>query len=62
MYIRKPGSCLNKEYDIFEVIPEGGIVWRCGPFTLETAQIVLLDFGQRSRNQFFAMYVADKEM
>lgn len=58
----KVGGGLNTEYDIFEVIPDGGTVWRAGPFELDAARIALQKFGKTSSNQFFAMDVISKQI
>jgi hypothetical protein len=53
---------LEIEYDIFEVMPDGGVAWRVGGLSLGTAEVTILELGQRSSNEFFAIHVPSQEI
>jgi hypothetical protein len=53
---------LNRDYDIFEVCPNGDMIWRVCVAGLENARLKLEELGKLSSNQFFATHTPTKEI
>jgi hypothetical protein len=53
---------VEREFDIFEVMSDGSAVWRAGGLSLGTVEVTILEFGQKSRHEFFAMHLPTKEI
>lgn len=53
---------MDREYDIFEVFPNGDILWRACITGLNNARLKLEDMGKQSSNQFFAAHTPTKEV
>ena len=52
---------MNREYDIFEKLPDGTVLWHTLIQGLENALASLRDLGGQSPNEFFAMHTPTKE-
>lgn len=53
---------MDREYDIFEVHPNGDLLWRECVGGLENARLKVAMLGQRSSNQFFATHTPTQEI
>jgi hypothetical protein len=53
---------VDREYDIFEVHPNGDLLWRECVFGLENARRKVAALGQHSKNQFFATHTPTQEI
>jgi hypothetical protein len=51
---------MNREYDLFEELPDGSILWRAVAQGLESALAKLKELGSISPNQHFAMHTPTK--
>jgi hypothetical protein len=57
------GSALmNRDYDIFEKLPGGDVVWRAFVPGLENARAKLQNLAKNSENEFFAIHTPTKEI
>jgi hypothetical protein len=56
------GKAMNREYDIFERLPDGRIFWRDFVVGLETARSKLGELGSSSKNEFFAIHTPTKDI
>jgi hypothetical protein len=54
------GSTMDTEYDIFEKLPQGGVVWRGSAHGQENALAKMREFGQKSLNEHFVLHVGSK--
>jgi hypothetical protein len=54
-----PEDSTDREYDIFEVLPDGSPIWRTSAFGMESAEQKLLELSRRTGNRFFAANLAD---
>jgi hypothetical protein len=52
---------MDRQYDIFEKLPEGAVVWRAFIPGLDNALAELKKFGKLSPNEFFAFHAPSKE-
>jgi hypothetical protein len=53
---------VDREYDIFEVYPNGDLLWRVCVTGLENARLKLAELGKQSGNPFFATHTPTKEI
>ena len=53
---------MDREYDIFEKLPDGSAVWRGFVSGLEPARAKLNELARHSRNEFFAIHTPTKDV
>jgi hypothetical protein len=53
---------MNREYDIFEKLPDGSVLWRDFVRGLETARPKLGELASSSTNEFFAIHTLTKDI
>jgi hypothetical protein len=53
---------MDHEYDIFEVCPNGDMLWRVCVTGLENTRLKLVELGKQSSNPFFATHTPTKEI
>lgn len=53
---------MDREYDIFEVHPNGDLLWRECVTGLENARMKVEELGRQSTNPFFAAHTPTKEI
>lgn len=53
---------MNREYDIFEQLPDGGVVWRGFVIGIEAARTKLHVLADGSQHEFFAMHTPTREI
>jgi hypothetical protein len=53
---------MDREYDLFEKLFDGSVVWRRFVRGLETARAKLGEFASRSKNEFFAIHTPTKDI
>jgi hypothetical protein len=56
------GTSVDNEYDIFEVRPNGDILWRECVAGLENAREKVAELGSHSANPFFATHTPTKQI
>jgi hypothetical protein len=52
---------MDRQYDIFEKLPDGSLVWRTFVPGLDKALATLEKFSKASPNEFFAIHTPTKE-
>ena len=55
-----PEDSANRDYDIFEELPDGSTVWRACVFGMGRAELKLRDLARESNNRFFAFNPKDR--
>jgi hypothetical protein len=53
---------MNREYDIFEKLPDGTVLWRDFIQGLEPARAKLDQLAKTSKNEFFAIHTPTKDV
>jgi hypothetical protein len=53
---------VDREYDIFEVCPNGDVLWRVCVTGLDNARQKLAELGSQSSNPFFAAHTPTQEI
>ncbi|MGH9738785.1 MAG: hypothetical protein ACRD4X_09380 [Candidatus Acidiferrales bacterium] len=53
---------MDREYDIFEKLPDGDLVWRAFVVGLESARAKLGQLASHSKNEFFAIHTPTKQI
>ncbi len=53
---------MNREYDIFEKLSDGRVVWRAFVRGLEAARARVAELAGRSKHEFFAMDMLTKNV
>jgi hypothetical protein len=43
-------------------MPDGSVAWRMGGLSLGTAEITLMELGQKSSHEFFAVHIPTQEI
>lgn len=55
-------STMNRDYDIFEKLPDGTVLWRGLIHGRELACIKLNELGNHSKNELVAIHMPTKEI
>jgi hypothetical protein len=53
---------MNREYDLFESLPDGAHIWRAAIVGREAAVAKLKELASKSANEFVAMHLPTKEI
>ena len=53
---------MDREYDLFEQMPDGSLRWRMFVQGLEKANLTLADLAKQSPHEFIAMHTPTKEI
>jgi hypothetical protein len=53
---------MNRDYDLFEKMPDGSLIWRDFVQGLDKARIKLAHLSTLSPNEFYAMHMPTKEI
>ena len=53
---------MNREYDVFECLPDGSVMWRGTALGLMGARTTLLSLAKKSPNEFFAVRIETSEI
>jgi hypothetical protein len=53
---------MDREYDIFEVHPNGDLFWQGCVAGLENARLKVVELGKKSSNHIFATHTPTKEI
>jgi hypothetical protein len=53
---------LDREYDIFEKLPDGDLLWRAVVIGRENAIVKLREIAATTKNECFVMYVPTNEI
>jgi hypothetical protein len=61
-YVAPKAGPLNREYDIFERLPDGTDLWRDFVVGLEQARRKLQELASQSKNEFYAIHTPTKEI
>jgi hypothetical protein len=56
------GVNMNREYDLFESLPDGARIWRAAIVGREAAVAKLKELASKSANEFVAMHLPTKEI
>jgi len=54
-----PLGSLNRDYDIFEELPDGSTIWRACVFGMKNVELKLLEMAMETNNKFFALNLQD---
>jgi hypothetical protein len=52
----------NRDYDIFEELPDGGTVWRACVFGMENVELKFRELAKETGNRIFAMSLLDRSI
>lgn len=55
-----PEDSANRDYDLFEELPDGSTVWRASVFGMSNTEIKLRELARESNNRFFALNLHDR--
>jgi len=55
-----PLGSLNRDYDIFEQLPDGSTIWRACVFGMKNVELKLLEMARETNNKFFALNLQDR--
>lgn len=55
-----PVGSANRDYDVFEELPDGSTIWRACVFGMRNAELKLRDLARESNNKFFALNLQDQ--
>lgn len=53
---------MDRDYDLFEELPDGSVLWRAVVPRLENALAKLQELAELSSNKCFAMYIPSKDI
>jgi hypothetical protein len=59
LYSKFPDGSAAREYDIFELMPDGSPIWRASAFGMESTERKLLELSRETANRVFAVNLAD---
>jgi hypothetical protein len=55
-----PEDSVRRDYDVFELFPDGSTVWRACVLGMGNAERKLRDLGRESNNKFFAINLQER--
>ncbi len=55
-----PEDSVNRDYDIFEELPDGSTIWRACVFGMGNVEQKLRELARETTNKFFALYLRDQ--
>jgi hypothetical protein len=55
-----PEGSANRDYDIFEQLPDGANVWRTCVVGMQNVELKLRELARESNNKFFAINLQDR--
>jgi hypothetical protein len=58
---RFPEGSGNRDYDVFEELPDGSTIWRDCAFGMGNVELKLRELARESNNKFFALYLQDRD-
>jgi hypothetical protein len=57
-----PEDSTNRDYDIFEELPDGGTVWRASVFGMENVELKFRELARETGNRIFAISLLDRSI
>jgi hypothetical protein len=57
-----PEGSTDREYDVFEELPDGSTIWRSCVSGMEKAELRLRDLSRETTNKFFAVNLQDRTL
>jgi hypothetical protein len=57
-----PERPTNRDYDIFEELPDGGTVWRACVFGIENVELKFRELAKETSNRVFAISLLDRSV
>jgi hypothetical protein len=57
-----PEDSMNRDYDIFEELPDGSTVWRACVFGMENVELAFRELAKETPNRIFATSLLDKSV
>ncbi len=51
-----------RDYDIFEVLPDGSKIWRVNAYGVENALIALTNVASKTKNECYAINIRSKDI
>lgn len=57
-----PEDSMNRDYDIFEELPDGSTVWRACVFGMENVELKFRELAKETANRIFAISLLDKSI
>jgi hypothetical protein len=59
-YQKFPEDSANRDYDIFEELPDGSTIWRACVFGMGNVELKLRELARETTNKFFALSLRDQ--
>jgi len=59
MHEKFPEDSANRDYDVFEELPDGSTIWRASVFGMESAELKLRELTKETGNKLFALHLQD---
>ena len=60
--IRFPGHSDNRDYDVFEELPNGTTVWRACVFGMGNVELKFRELAKETGNKLFALNLQDRRL
>ena len=57
-----PEDSTNRDYDIFEELPDGSTVWRASVFGMENVELRFRELAKETANRIFAVNLLDQSV
>jgi hypothetical protein len=57
-----PEGSTNRDYDIFEEMPDGGTVWHACVFGMENVELKFRELSKETSNRIFAIHLLDRSV
>ncbi len=62
MHQKFPEDSANRDYDVFEELPDGSTVWRLSVFGMESVELKLRELSKETGNKLFALHLQDPSL
>jgi len=62
MHEKFPEDSANRDYDVFEELPDGSTIWRASVFGMESAELKLRELTKETGNKLFALHLQDRSL
>ena len=62
MYQKFPEDSANRDYEVFEELPDGSTFWRASVFGMGSVELKLRELAKETGHRVFALHLQDRSL